>query len=157
MTDAALAALLGLICEDCDLLALAVLDKCSLNGSTVYIRSANGNFAVLTNEDNLIESYFAFFNAELFNENFVALFYLILLSACFDNCVNFRYLLFICLAMITGGVKNGALRKPSISGSIILSHTKSFVNSFLPEKLHFYAVFAVITARKYLLRVFRAL
>ena len=69
----------------------------SLYACSVNIGSADLNAVVLAYHDNLVECDLAL-GLELLDEDDVALFNLILLSACFDYCVHFVYLFLFRLA-----------------------------------------------------------
>ena len=78
-------------------LDLPFLSRVSLYACSVNIGSADLNAVVLAYHDNLVECDLAL-SVELLDEDDVALFNLILLSACFDYCVHFVYLFLFRLA-----------------------------------------------------------
>ena len=104
MTHLALAALLGLVCEYCNLLSLAVLDERSLYACAVNVGSTYYCAVVLANHDNLVDCELAF-NIELFNEDLIAFFYLILFSACVKRflpifIIQSRYTNYLCVGLL---------------------------------------------------------
>ncbi len=90
MTHLAGTTLLGLVGEDGDLLALTVLNYGSLNGRILNVGLSNLEGGGLFNSNDLVKNDLGvLFSVELFYIDEVALFYAILLSACFDNSVHF--------------------------------------------------------------------
>ena len=79
--------LLGLILEDPDLLALAVLDNAGFDLSACYNGSAEGSGFTVDNGQNLVKRYgVAGLYGQLFDKQGITLSYLILLAAGHDNC-----------------------------------------------------------------------
>ena len=88
--------LLGLHLEDIDLLALAgLLDRAGY-GCAGNVRSADGDGITLAYCQNLVEGYGrAVLHAELLNVDNVALGYLVLLAASFQNGIHMFSLSFV--------------------------------------------------------------
>ena len=89
MAQRALAALLGLIGEDGDFLALAVLDDPRFHGGALDVRRADFQFFVVMQGDDLIKGHGGFLGSiQLFHEQNVAVLHFVLLAAGFDDGVH---------------------------------------------------------------------
>ena len=96
MTDLLLLALLGLVLQNVDLLALAVLDDLSLNSGTLNNGSADlGVLAVQDSQDLLELDGSLSFSVQLLDVEDVALGNGVLLAASHDNCFHLFHLLYI--------------------------------------------------------------
>src|SRR5699024_1359174 len=89
--------LLGLHLEDVDLLALAGLLDRAGHGSAGNVRRADGELIALAYGQNLVKSNGrAVLHAELLDVDHVALRYLVLLAASFQNGIHLVFPLFRC-------------------------------------------------------------
>ena len=101
--------LLGIVLEDTNLLALAVLNDGSLHRSARHNGSAKGGLLPVKDRQNLIELHgVAGFVVQLLDEDHVALCDLVLLSASLNNCMHMFQLLQYGLA-VGGGAQMRAL------------------------------------------------
>ena len=81
--------LLGVVLEDADLLALAVLDDGSLHGSALHNGGAEGGLFAVDDGQDLVElDGVAGFLVQLLDVDHVALSDLVLLAAGHDDCVH---------------------------------------------------------------------
>ena len=95
MADVALLVLLGLVADDVDLLALAVLDALCLDAGTLNNGSAElGVLAVQDSQDLLELHSLHSFATQLLNEQDIALGNSVLLAASHDNCFHLFHLLY---------------------------------------------------------------
>ena len=94
MTDVLLLVLLGLVADDVDLLALAVLDDLGLDAGTLHSGSTDLGVLAVQNSQNLIELDGSLgFRTHLFHEPDLALGYGVLLTTGHDNCFPLFHLL----------------------------------------------------------------
>ena len=108
VTDLLLLVLLGLVLQDMDLLALAVLNDVGGNGSALNVGSAAGERIAQLKGENLIKgNRFPLVYFELFDEDDVAFRDLVLLSAGFDNCVHEKHLSFFLVSLNSQAVSRG--------------------------------------------------
>ena len=122
--------LLGVILEDADLLALAVLHDGSLNGSTLNNGSTEGCVLAVQDSQDLLElNGFAGLDGQLLDEEHVALCDLVLLTAGHDDCVHFFFNSFI-YGLAVGGGASGRTCRPIQSGLSIISAQMRIVNRF---------------------------
>jgi len=98
--------LLGVVLEDADLLALAVLHDGSLDRSTLNNGGTEGCvLAVQDSQDLLKLDGFAGLDGQLLDEEHVALCDLVLLTAGHDDCVHFFFNSFIYGLAVGGGAQ----------------------------------------------------
>ena len=95
MAHLALFALLRLISEDRNLLSLAVLQDLACNGSALNIRGADFCSVFAANCNDRERNCLVFIGSELLNVDHVAVLYLVLLTAGFNNCKHFFCLPFL--------------------------------------------------------------
>ena len=123
MTDLLLLALLSLVAQDVDLLALAVLDDLSLDSSTLNNGSADlGVLAVQDSQNSLELDGSLSLSVQLLDEQNVALRDGVLLTTGNDNCLPFCFTYFIiCSLALKAGTFLGAPLKPLQCGWSILA------------------------------------
>ena len=81
--------LLGIVLEDADLLALAVLHDLGLHGSTLHNGSAERSLLTIDDSQDLLELYgIASLVVQLLDVDHITLGHLVLLAAGHDNCVH---------------------------------------------------------------------
>ena len=81
--------LLGVVLEDADLLALAVLDDLALHRGALHHGSAEGGLVAVQDGQDLVKLHgVAGFLVQLLNVDHVALGHLVLLAAGHDDCVH---------------------------------------------------------------------
>ena len=96
--------LLGLVLEDQNLLALAVLHHVSGDGSALHNGSAESGVVAIQNSQNLVEGDgVAGFDIQLLDVEGIALGHLILLAAGHDDCVHTLHLPFLYYGLAVGG------------------------------------------------------
>ena len=90
MTHASAVTFLSLVLEDTDFFAFAVLLDFGFDFRTVDIGGARFQRAVCGYEQYFVEDNCVFCcGVEFFDEKGISLFSLILLSACYENCLHF--------------------------------------------------------------------
>ena len=95
MADVALLALLSLVLQDVDLLALAVLDDLSLNSCAFNDGSAELGVLTIQNCQNLLErDSFVSLVFQLLDVQDITLGNSVLLAASYDNCFHLFHLLY---------------------------------------------------------------
>ena len=96
MAHLLLLVLLGLVAEDSDLLALAVLDDLSLDGSTLNSGSADLGVLTIQHSQNLLELHgSASLSLQLLDVQDITLGDGLLLTTGHDNCFHFFFTYFI--------------------------------------------------------------
>lgn len=101
--------LLGVVLEDADFLALAVLDDLGLHGSALHHGGAEGGLLAVDDGQDLVElDGVAGFLVQLLDVDHVALSDLVLLAAGHDDCVHLCFNSFI-YGLAVGGGAQGAL------------------------------------------------
>ena len=81
--------LLGIVLEDADLLALAVLHDLGLHGSALHNGGAEGSLLTVDDGQDLLELHgIASLVVQLLDVDHIALGHLVLLAASHDNCVH---------------------------------------------------------------------
>ena len=104
--------LLGVVLEDADLLALAVLHDGSLDRSTLHHGSAESGLLAVDDSQDLVKlDGFAGLAGQLLDEDHVALSDLVLLAAGHDDCVHLLFQL-LHFGLAVGGGARGALLDP---------------------------------------------
>ena len=96
MTDVLPLTLLGLVLDDVDLLALAVLNDLSLDDSTFNNGSADLGILAVQDSQNLLElDGLLSLNVQLLDVQDITLSHGVLLTAGHDNCFHFTFTYFI--------------------------------------------------------------
>ena len=102
--------LLGIVLEDADLLALAVLDDLGLHGSALHNGGAEGGLLAVDDSQYLVElDGVAGFLVQLLDVDHVALGHLVLLAAGHDDCVHCLFQLLHYGLAVGGGLRKDTL------------------------------------------------